>query len=78
MGTSSKIGGTEKLEDFFKYFEFKKDEIWLKNPKFEKPKKSSPGNGPKKTHIKFQNDRSMGTLSNIGGTERLEERRIIP
>ena len=33
-----------------------------------------PDNGPKNTHIKFQKDRSMGTLSKIKGTERLDER----
>ena len=29
-------------------------------------------------HIKFQKDRGMGTLSKIGGTERLEKRRSFP
>ena len=35
-----------------------------------------PDNGPKNTPIKFQKDQSMGILSKIGETERLEE--IIP
>ena len=35
MGTLSKIGGTERLEDFSKYFELRKDEIRLKNQKFK-------------------------------------------
>ena len=47
--------------------------------KFEKNpnlKISSPDNRSKNMHIKFQKDRGMGTWSKIGGTERLEERRI--
>ena len=35
METFSKIGGTEKLVDFSKYFKLKKDEIRLKNPKIK-------------------------------------------
>ena len=34
--------GTEMLDDFSKYFEFKKDEIRLKNLYFKKPRKNCP------------------------------------
>ena len=61
--TLSKIGITERLEEFSKYFELKKDKIRLKYPKFEKLRKNYPDNGPKNTHIKYQKDRSMGALS---------------
>ena len=53
MGTFSKIGGTERLDDFSKYFIFKKDEIRLKKSKFEKSRKMCPDIGSKNTHIKF-------------------------
>ena len=64
------------MEKISKYLEFKKDEIRLKNSNFEKPRKWEPDNGPKNTHIKFQNDRSTGTLSKIGGTKMLEDRKV--
>ena len=39
MGTSSKIGRTERLEDFSNYIERKKDEIRLKTPKYKNQEK---------------------------------------
>ena len=71
----SKNRGSWKFENF-QTFEIKKDGIWLKKPKFKKQRKIYSDNGSKNTHIKFQKDRSMGTLSKIGGTERLEDGRI--
>ena len=46
------------------------NDIRLKNPKLNKWKKIHPDNRSKNIHIKFQKDRSMETLSKIGGTER--------
>ena len=40
MGTWSKIGGTDIMEDFSKFFQFyKKDGIRLRHLKLEKPRK---------------------------------------
>ena len=67
MVTWSNIEETERLADFSKYFESKKDEIRLRNPKFKKPRKRCPDIGSKNIHINFQADRgTMGTLSKIG------------
>jgi len=66
MKTLPKIGGTERLEDFSKYFELKKDEIPLKNQK-----KKCPDIDSKNMHINLRKYRSMETLSKNSGTQKV-------
>ena len=62
-----------------RYLKFEMDEIRLKIQNEKKNnKRKCPDNLSKNMHTKFQTDRGMGTLSKIGGTESLEERRRIP